>query len=368
MIQTANNLEEDIVFTPDGRWLPKSQYEEEEAKAKKDYEELEKQEEKKESEKKRPTYAQDWANYYFACRQQKQMFLMILKDAVDYLVIEQDYCGNGRPPIFLADIIKSLVIKAYHNLSSWATESELRYAKSLGVIDHVYRKSTINKYMKDKRVIKVLHELYKVIALPIASIESQYTIDASGISNYYCNKKWIQVRLDQQQHKTFTKIHFLSGTITNIIGSAAVTQGTKHESPYLKPLVLDAGKRFNIKELSADAGYLSRDNCTVISSIGAKPYILPKCNVTSKAKGSPAWKNMIWLWKKYQHIFAEHYHRRSNSESVFGSFKRRWLDYCRCKLPNTIEAEIISRVCCYNILVLSRAMLSYNIKVRFMDK
>ena len=312
-------------------------------------------------------YTQDWKIYYQACRTEKLMFFRIIKDAVDYLVIEKNYVNNGRPPAFFADIVKSICIKSYHNLSTWRLESELRLAKSMGVIDHVYKKSCISNYMKSKEVAEVLHELYKIIAEPLVDIESQYAADATGIANAYKAKKWVDVRLDKQEHKQYNKLHILSGTLTNVIISAKITEGMKHESPIFKELMIGV-KRFKVKEISADPGYLSRKNCELIQDIGAVPYILPKKNVTAYSKGSgTAWQLMIRMWKKHQMLFATHYHRRSNVESTFGMIKRKWGDFCRCKLPITQENEILGRIICHNAAVLSEAMLGNDLKVGFMD-
>ncbi|MBS3113522.1 transposase [Candidatus Woesearchaeota archaeon] len=318
------------------------------------------------------TYPQDWRLYYLACRTQKEMFLHILKDSVDYLVIEQDYCGNGRPPVNFADVIKSLVIKSYNGLSSWGTETELNYAKSLGIIDNVYRKTSINKYMNSKRTVNTLHELYKIIALPIESIESeygQYALDATGISNAYKNKKWVDVRLEKKKHKTFTKLHILCGTRTNAIISARITDGTKHDSIYLKELIKDASKRFRLKEVSADKAYTSRKNCDIIGFAGARPFLMPKKNSKAWNRGDSCgyWGDMIRMWKNSQLLFGLGYHRRSIVESLFSALKREWGDYCRCKLQNTIETEILSKIVCYNIKILSFALLSNDIQPVFMS-
>ncbi|KKM23572.1 hypothetical protein LCGC14_1613850 [marine sediment metagenome] len=311
-------------------------------------------------------YTQDWKTYYQACRTEKLMFFRIIKDAVDYLVIENKY-GFGRPSAFFSDIIKSLCIKSYHNLSTWRLESELRLARSMGIIDNVYKKSCISKYMNSEDVTEVLHELYKIIAEPLIPIETQYAADATGIGNAYKAKKWIDVRLDKQEHKQYNKLHILSGTLTNTIIAAKITEGIRHESPIFKDLMVGV-KRFKVKEISADAGYLSRKNCELIQDSGAMPYILPKKNVTSYSKGSgTAWQNMIRLWKKHQMLFASHYHRRSNVESTFGMLKRKWGDFCRCKLPMTQENEILARIICHNAAVLSEAMLSNDLELKFMD-
>ncbi|MEE9238436.1 MAG: transposase [Thermodesulfobacteriota bacterium] len=311
-------------------------------------------------------YTQDWKIYYQACRTEKLMFFRIIKDAVDYLIIEKNYINNGRPPAFFSDIVKSICIKSYHNLSTWRLESELRLAKSMGVIDHVYKKSCISNYMKSKDVAEVLHELYKIIAEPLVPIETQYAADATGIANAYKAKKWVDVRLDKQEHKQYNKLHILSGTITNVIISAKITEGMKHESPIFKDLMIGI-KRFKVKEISADAGYLSRKNCELIQDIGAVPYILPKKNVRTLSKGSASWHRMIIMWKKHQMLFATHYHRRSNVESTFGMIKRKWGDFCRCKLPVTQENEILARIICHNAAVLSEAMLGNDLEPVFLS-
>jgi len=175
------------------------------------------------------------------------------------------------------------------------------------------------------------------------------------------------VRLDKQEHKDYNKLHILSGTITNVIISAKVTEGLRHESPIFKYLMLGS-ERFRIKEISADTGYLSRKNCELIQDAGAVPYILPTKNVTAYSKGSgTAWQHMIRMWKKHQMLFASHYHRRSNVESTFGMIKRKWGDFCRCKLPTTQENEILARIICHNCAVLSEAMLGNDLKLKFMD-
>ena len=312
-------------------------------------------------------YTQDWRTYYQACRTEKLMFFRIIKDAVDYLVIEKDYHNHGRPSAFFSDIIKSICIKSYHNLSTWRLESELKIAKSMGVIDNVYRKSCISKYMQSEDVARILHELYKTLAEPLIPLETQYAADATGIGNAYKAKKWIDVRMEKQEHRQYNKLHILSGTLTNVIVSAKVTEGMTHESPIFKELLIGIN-RFKVKEISADAGYLSRKNCELIQQIGAVPYIMPRKNVTAYSKGSgTAWQNMIRTWKKHQMLFAQHYHRRSNVESTFGALKRKYGDFCRCKLPVAQENEILARIICHNAAVLSESMLSNDLKPEFMD-
>ena len=118
----------------------------------------------------------------------------------------------------------------------------------------------------------------------------------------------------------------------------------------------------------ADAGYLSKDNVRAISSIGAVPFIMGKKNVNVPSRGKmSSWGAMLRLWKNHQMYFAEHYHKRSNVESTFGALKRKFGDFCRCKKSISQENEILCKIVCFNSSVLSEALLSFDLKCRFMD-
>lgn len=320
---------------------------------------------------KKKTYQQDWSVYAKACSQEKLMFMKILKDAIDYMMVKYEYKGNGRPAAYYGDIIKSLCIKSYHNYSGWRLESELKIAKAMGIIDDVYKRTTLMKYMQEPKITEMLHKLYKIIAEPLSTIEIYFAADATGISNKYGNVRWMNIRhtKEETKHKReYSKLHIISGVKTNCVCSAKITKGTAHESPFFKPLLDDTAKIFNVKEISADAGYLSKDNVKAIATIGATPFIMGKKN-TNVPKAGPisAWGGMLRLWKNHQMDFAERYHKRSNVESTFGMIKRKYGDFCRCKKPESQEVEILSRIVCHNAVVLAEALLSYDLKKGFID-
>lgn len=317
------------------------------------------------------TYQQDWPLYSKACSQEKLMFFRILKDAVDDLMIKYEYKGNGRPTAYYADILKSLCIKAYHNYSGWRLESELRIAKAMGIIDVVYKRTTLMKYLQDQKITKLLHTLYKMIAQPLSQIEVYFAADATGISNMYGNIRWMKIRHTKEELKKrreYSKLHIISGCKTNVITSVKITKGTAHESPHFKSLLYDTAKNFDIKELSADAGYLSKKNVKAVSDIGAVPFIMGKKNVFIASRGKlSSWGAMLRLWKKHQMYFAERYNRRQNVEATFGALKRKFGDFCRCKKPESQENEILCKIVCFNSAVLAEALLSYDLKPDFMD-
>jgi len=57
-------------------------------------------------------------------------------------------------------------------------------------------------------------------------------------------------------------MHLMCGVTTHIVASVEVSGAAAHCSLYFKPLVEQAARAgFNIKEISADKGYINADNC-----------------------------------------------------------------------------------------------------------
>ena len=241
---------------------------------------------------------------------------------------------------------------------------------AMGIIEQVPKRSTLNKYNQDKKITEMLHKLYKILAEPLADIENYFAVDATGISNAYGNDRWIKVRHTKEEMKrarTYNKLHVVSGCKTNVICSAKVTKGTSHESPYFKTLLDDTAQFFTLREVTADAGYLSRENVKAIVQHGAAPFIMGKKNVHVPRNGNSSWDLMLRLWKKHQMFFAEHYHRRSNVEATFSAIKRKFGDFCRSKKPESQENEILAKIVCFNASVLSEAMLTYDLRRGFLN-
>ena len=105
----------------------------------------------------------------------------------------------------------------------------------------------------------------------------------------------------------------------------------------------------SIKLVCADAMYLSRDNCTYISSIGAVPRIYPKKNVALNAKGSFAWKHMLMDFVKDVQKWLRSYHNRSISETGNSVIKTRFSRPLLKRRDDRRDAEGCYKITGYNI-------------------
>jgi len=139
--------------------------------------------------------------------------------------------------------------------------------------------------------------------------------------------------------------------------SHEITPGHRHDSPVFQILMekLPEGSYDNI---SSDTAYCSRNNCNIVSDRDMKPFFKPRKDVTSKARRSKAWNEMIMLWRDNRGLFDEEYHRRSVIESVIGAEKQRLGHTLFSKNDELQKKEVRLKVICCNLLVLNKVKAS----------
>jgi transposase len=310
----------------------------------------------------------NWSLYNMAQCEEKSLFLRIISDAVDALCIETEYKGNGRPPYPLDDILKVCCIKVFNCFSQRRTIPDLEFAKALGYIKEVPHFNSIGNYLNNPMITVHLHALYKILAMPLVPFESYFAIDSTGFS--ISKKHWIDYRLNPKEIRSFRKLHIVTGTLTGVIASAKVTSPYEHDIAQFPNMLKDSCRYFNVREISADKGYLSKDNATAAEAEGVRPFICPKSN-TKLSDGrkwwinDDAWDRMVGLWKDNEKLFMQHYHRRSNVESAFSAMKRKFSPHLRSKNETGQTNEALVKVCCYNASVLINSIFELGAKSDF---
>ena len=122
--------------------------------------------------------------------------------------------------------------------------------------------------------------------------------------------------------------------------SVEVSDGYAHDYPFFKGLVeKTAVSGFQMKEVSADKGYLGATNMLATLQHGAMPYIPFKTNSVPDSRGSYGPKSE--LWTKMYHFYAlhraeflQHYHKRSNVETTFHMIKAKFGQRLRSRTLN----------------------------------
>lgn len=318
---------------------------------------------KKCSDNDRITYSQDWIAYNQAQTQEKILFFELLNELTS-LVPPQKYKGNGRPPADIREMIFSICLKTYLDFSSRRVESDIKITKQLGYITHVPHFNTILKYLNNPKLEKVLKELITLSSLPLKQVEKNFTVDSSGFSTSMFGR-WVNARTGNSEKRLFKKAHLFSGTKTNVITSVEVTDGFMHDSKVFQYLLLDTNLNFDMKEVSADAAYSSRYNLRLVSKCGAVPFIAFKKNTTGKADGTIIWSQMYRYFTDNKEEFLQHYHLRSNAETVFSMIKRKQGSHLKTKNDIAQVNEILCKCLVHNICVLIQEMFELGIKIDF---
>ncbi len=312
----------------------------------------------------------NWKAYNKSQTHEKHLFIKLLHELSRMVEMKHSYVNKGGM-MPTPHIIFCIGMKVYLRMSGRRLISDLEMLRDRGYISSVPHFNTILNYFHAPSITKHLHYLISLSALPVAQLEeefnSAYAIDATGVSMKQYKERWSTVRQKYYRHKDYKKVHCISGTKSNIIAGCIVTDGNKADSPYFKKLLKDATENFNIKEISADAAYLSREHLQLADDLNISPYILFKRNSVGHSKGFPMWGKSYNLFKKHHKKFLKAYHRRSNVESSFMMWKSRFDGFTSFRNHTAQVNEILCKVLAHNITVLIQEMFLSDIEIDFID-
>ena len=311
---------------------------------------------------KRVTYKQDWPAYNEAQTKEKALFQKLLHDLCN-LIVEPEPKKTGRPRLLYKDMLFGVAFKVYSMMSSRRFITDLKEAQRKGYVMTVPHFNSIFNYLELKALTPLLRDLITYSSLPLKALETDFAIDSSGFStSQYV--RWFDEKYgkEKSQHD-WIKMHLMVGTKTHIVTSVEITGRHANDSPLLPQLVEKTDKNFTINEVSADKGYSSLENHEAIAKVGAAPYIAFKSNATGAVGG---WfEKMYHLYQYKREEFLAHYHKRSNSESVFSMVKAKFGSFIRSKGDTAQINEALCKVLCHNICCVIQSMFEFGIEPTF---
>ncbi len=316
--------------------------------------------------KPRKTYKQQWSAYNLAQTHEWSLFQDMLIELIDSLIqVRPITWKKGRPYADLKDMIFCCVAKVYFGKSARRNIGYLALAKEKKYISKVPHFNTLLNYYRNPLMTNLLKHLIEQSGIPLKELEQNFATDSSGFATSLYGR-WFDVRVGRHnERRLFKKAHLTSGTRTNIVSAVDITEGFHNDSPSFEGLVKTTAKNYNVREISADAGYLSRDNFEAVQAIGAIPYIMFKSNSSRKARGSLVYSRMFQMFQNHREEFLNHYHLRSNAESVFSMIKRKFglRLYSRTELGQT--NELLCIILSHNICVLIQELFEANTSLNF---
>jgi len=319
---------------------------------------------KKNNGEKKETYSQDWTAYNQAQQKEKVLLMNILNELLDYIPFPKRK-GVGRKPLSIKDKIFHIVLQSYNLKSSRRCVSDLEIAKRLGYLEKAPHFNSVLKSLRDPSITNYLNHLIEVSGLPLKNVESDFAIDSSGFSTSQFDR-WLDVRAEPNSMKRrFKKCHLTCGVKTNIITAVNITKARASDSNEFPDLVKKTNKLYDIREISADKAYLSKKHFLLVSQIGGIAYIPFKKNTTGKRGSTKLWGDMYRYFLNHQEEYMQHYHKRSNSETVFHMLKTKFSKHLRSKDESGQTNEILAKCLCHNLCVLIQESFELGIELDF---
>ncbi len=314
----------------------------------------------------RPTYGQDWRSYDRAQEHEGQYFPALIHDLCNSVAQpEYDY---GRPKLPISDMLFCIARKEYSGLSRRRVMSVIRDDYEKGLISHLPSSGSLTKYIDNPDLTPILKQLVQESARPLAAVETKLAVDATGFSTRVYDR-WFEHKWGKEiKQAQWIKAHIMCGTLTNIITAVEVTSGNRNDTKFLPRLLRASTENFDVEELSADKGYLSKKNFNTAAALGVDLYMPFKVDSRErnpKRKRSIAWEKAFRHYHDHREEFLQHYHLRSNAESTMQMLKSKFGPSVRSRIQTGQFNEILARCLCHNICVLIKSMYEFGIEIDF---
>lgn len=320
----------------------------------------------------------NWALYNLGQLNEGELVKIYLRQLVDTL--EQPPAKKtGRPSLPINDLLFCSIMKVYGGKSSRRSYSNAREMAELNLVERVPCYNAINVCLSKPETTPILHHLVRMSALPLAEIESSFSIDSSGFRtsqfNEWCDNKHGKVftakngdeKKARREHK-WLKCHISCGNLTNVIADAVITDNCGEMSSDTEqfPTLLDnTTGYFDVEEICADKAYSTRKNYAKADELGVVPYLLFKKNTNPRSKGCGLWRQAFTEFMSHRDVYMEHYNKRNNVETTFGAIKQKMGEKLMSKTRTGQENELLCKIIAYNLTVLASAFFVHDIEVAF---
>ena len=315
-----------------------------------------------------PTYSQDWPSYNLAQQNEKDRFLILLRDLCNTIPQEPKPRGKGRPSVSLSQRLFAATYKVYSGFSARRFTCDIKAARQRGLVDRAPHFNSTLRYLASAELTAHLKALIEISASPLASVETDFAIDSTGFAtttySRWFDHKWGKERTRQ----TWVKTHIMSGVKTNIVTAAEATPTESADTKQLPTLLDRTAQAFDVQEVSADKAYSSRANIEAIDAIGAAPYIMFRKNATpDNGHHTP---NALWsrMWHYYnlnRDEFLAHYHKRSNVETTVWMIKAKFGASVKSKSDTAQVNEVLCKILAHNVCVLIQSFYELGIETEF---
>ncbi len=297
----------------------------------------------------------DWGKYDKAQINEINDMLLIIKEAVDTAYPRLDIearmsNGPGRPSNDPSDLAKALLMQQYFGVSNRVASGLVLLFKEKMRFKDTFSYKTIERAYENPLVTLILKEVFRMTQEPVKDREKVFAPDGTGLPRSM-KLNWENDKGKEYSYHGYEKMITMIGCRHKLFSAVEIADHPHdHESPYFRSLLYQTIQAYDqVGEVPADSAYLSRDNCTLITGVGAIPLIYPKEGITLNSKGSSGWTDMVLDFIKDPQKWLREYHNRSIAEAGFSAFKRGFPKPLRKRIKERRKQEAFTRVCNYNL-------------------
>lgn len=311
----------------------------------------------------RKTYAQNWPAYNAAQTNEKDRFMVLLRDLCAGLPEPEQQKKRGRPRLSPRDAVFSAVMKVYTTLSARRSMSDLREARERGYISKLPCHNSVLNALESPDLTPILRDLIVESSRPLSAVEVDFAADSSGFTTSRFHRWYDHKYGAERQEHDWVKVHIMVGVKTNVVTAIEIHGRNAADTKQLPALVATTARNFAMAEVSADKGYASAVNVETVKNAGAEPFIAFRTSDTGWTGG--AWAKALGYFLYRREEFLAHYHKRSNVETAFSMMKRKFGDFVRSKTDVAMVNEALAKVLAHNLVVLIHEMYELGIEPAF---
>jgi hypothetical protein len=263
----------------------------------------------------------------------------------------------GKPQMPIKDILKSVLIMSYNSMSYRRAHSDLIELYNKKLISRIPRRSTLNKYMCLEKIRKIIERLIQVSALVFIDNEDTLICDSTWLSHSQYGGGYIVVHNKENAPlDKCTKMHVVCLKNSKAIAFVKATKGTVHDCPIFKELIMSVVRNgFNIRNILADSGYLSKDNYALCNNLNIEnTFIDFKSNSKLQEKGRSLWAKQLKMFLKDNDLWHEKYRFRVVIEGIFSAIKKKQTTYLRSRKEISRQNELLLKALVYNLCIIGR--------------
>lgn len=284
---------------------------------------------------------------------EKVNFLKSMCYFLDNLNLEEEQT-NGRPKADSREILKHLLVMSYNAMSYRRAISDLQILETLGFIEKVISRSTLNDYANDEKTIEILERLIQISSTFFREQEDTLIVDSTWFGEKMYVGGYKEVHGNKKGLTNTRKIHVGILQNSKVICYAKATKGTMHDCPAFEDIVSEASRLFHLKFCLGDKGYCSKENYILCNELNIKAFLDFKKNCRTARAKSSLWRDQLNIWKDKPDLWHERYRYRVVVEAVFSVIKKKHNSYLRSRKQNSRDVEMLLKCLVYNLSLIGK--------------